>query len=133
MTKMSYGKAIWDDWFIVSGPLNKFTAWVTIGLSFLWWTLAPITHTGYNSFLLFQNAWRLICVVLAGIFYMTILQMAVELRDLSKKTHIWLLICFGLSLFAVSGVFIWAQFVLVGILSDTPFWRALFPNRYRYY
>lgn len=133
MTKMSYGKAIWDDWFIVAGPLNKFTVAVTIGLSFLWWALAPITITGYYSFLLLQNLWRLIFVLFAGLFYWAILQKAIELRDLSKRTHIWLLICFVLSLFAVSGVLIWVQFVLVGILSDTPFWRALFQNRYRYY
>jgi len=134
MTKMSYNKAIWDDYFIIAGPLNKFTGWATILLSFLWWALEPINRIGgYNSFLLVGNLWRLIFVVLAGIFYLFILQKAIELRDLSKNTHIWLLVCFGLSCFAVSGAFIWAQFALVGILSDTPFWRALFLGRYKYY
>ena len=134
MAKMSYNKAIWDDYFIIAGPLNKFTGWATILLSFLGWALEPINPTGgYNSYLLVANLWRLIAVLLAGIFYLVILQKAIELRDLSKRTHIWLLVCFGLSCFAVSGVFIWAQFVLVGILSDTPFWRVLFQGRYKYY
>jgi len=130
---MSYGKAIWDDWFIVAGPLNKIAGWISIGLSFLWWAVVPISRTGYDSYLLFQYLWTLIFAIFAGFFYLAILQKAIGLRDLSKKIHIWLLICFGLSCFSVGGVLIWVQFLLVGILSDSPFWRVLFQNRYRYY
>jgi hypothetical protein len=130
---VSYSNAIWDDWFLVAGPLNKVTGWLTIALTVLWWALAPISTTGYNSILLLRYTWILVFVVLAGFFYLIILQKPIEAKDLSKSTHIWLLICLVLSVFSIGGVFIWAQFALVGILSDTPFWRVLFQGGVKYY
>ena len=131
---MSYSNAIWEDWFIVAGPSNKVAGWLTIALAFIWWALSPtLSTTGYDTAFLFRYTWALVFAVLAGFFYLVILQKPIEVKDLSKSTHIWLLICLVLSLFSVGGIFIWIQFLLVGILSDTPFWRVLFQGSAKYY
>lgn len=131
---MSYSQAIWNDWFIVAGPLNKVAGWLTIGLAFVWWALFPtLSTTVYDTNILLRNTWTLVFTILAGFFYLIILQKPIDAKDLSKSTHIWLLICLGLSVFSLGGVFIWVQFLLVGILSDVPFWRVLFEESVKYY
>lgn len=116
---------IWSGWYGVAEPINRFAGWATMGLSFLWWILHPIQKKGYNVDLLMQNLPILIVGIIAGILYLLILKKAILLRDLSSNTHVWLWIVFILSLFpGYGGVFIWIQFVMVGILSDIPFWIA---------
>jgi hypothetical protein len=116
---------IWDDWYSVAEPLNKFVGWVTIILSALWWLLSPIQKKGYNFHMLSNNTWRFVLGILAAVFYMLIVQKDVRERILSSTTHIWLWVCFVLSWFpGYGGVLIWVQFVMVGILSDIPFWEA---------
>lgn len=119
---------IWDDWFKVADPVNKVAGWVTIILTIVWWGLAPFQRTGiYLPTLLPLLIPCLICGILAGIFYLLILQEKIAIHHLSAITHIWLLVCFVLSLFAgYGGVLIWVQFIMVGILSDNPFWEAFF-------
>lgn len=119
---------IWRYWYKVAGPLNKFIPWLTFILAGLWFFLLPLHPIqGYRLDLMLGIIWRFILVVLAGIFYLIFLRSKIRVRDLSSDTHIWLIICFILSLFAgYSGIFIWIQFLLVGILSDVPFWEALF-------
>ncbi|MFX1293396.1 MAG: hypothetical protein ACFFD2_00860 [Promethearchaeota archaeon] len=116
---------IWDDWYSVAEPLNKFTGWVTILISFLWWFLSPIQRVGYNFNTLSNNTWRLILGILSAIFYIIVVQPNVKNEILTKTTHVWLWICFVLSWFpGYGGVLIWIEFVMVGILSDIPFWVA---------
>ncbi len=118
---------LWKGWYSVAEPINKFAGWATIGLSVLWWLLLISVHPkhGIRTEALVNNLWRLILGILAGIFYLIILQRAVSERNLSSNTHVWLWICFVLSWFpGWGGVFIWVQFVLVGVLSDVPFWEA---------
>ena len=126
-------EAIFDGWYDIAGPLNKYVPWITFALSGLWWVLFPLTPLGYNPYFLGLFAWCLVCAILSGFFYLIILQEKIENRDLSKPTHIWLLVCFGLSLFSLGGAFIWVQFAMVGVLSERPFWQALREGSYRYY
>lgn len=132
---MSYNQAIWNDWYTVAGPLNKLVAYLTFGFTVLWWVLTPLSPAGYSASVLLWNTWRLAFGLVAGIFYLLIVQKAVEERTLTKEMHVWLLICFVLSIFPFyGGIFIWVQFIMVGILSEVPFWRALRESSgYRYY
>ncbi|NVM54312.1 MAG: hypothetical protein HWN66_11475 [Candidatus Helarchaeota archaeon] len=129
---MVSGDAIWEDWYSVAGPLNKLTAWFTFGLSVLWWALFPAKPGGYLTDLLVRYLPGFICGILAGMFYLIILQEKIESQNLDKEMHIWLWICFVLSWFTLGGIFIWVQFALVGVLSDRPFWRVL-REKYHYY
>lgn len=116
---------IWSGWYGVAEPINRFAAWATMGLSFLWWILQPIQKKGYNVDLLMNNLPLLIVGIVAGILYLLVLQKAILQRDLSSNTHVWLWIVFILSWFpGYGGVFIWIQFIMVGVLSDIPFWIA---------
>jgi len=130
---LSHRDAIWNDWYSIAEPLNKLTTWLTLGLAILCWMLLPVKPTGYNGFLLVSHAWRYILCILASIFYFVILKVKIEERNLENTTHIWLLICLILSVFTIAGVFIWAQFIMVGILSERPFWRVFSERGYRYY
>lgn len=65
--------------------------------------------------------------VVAGILYLTMVMKLVADKNLTKKMHIVLLICevlCWLSWWPVGAVMT-LQFVMVGILSDKPFWVAL--------
>ena len=116
---------IWKGWYGIAEPINRFAALATIALSFLWWILNPIQKKGYNVEVLWQTLPLLIVGIIAGVFYILILQKAIALRDLSPNTHVWLWIVFVLSWFpGYGGVFIWIQFIMVGCLSDMPFWEA---------
>ena len=118
---------IWDDWYKVADPINKVAGWVTIILTIVWWGIIPLQKTGYQFYLLPLLIPGLICGILAGIFYLLILQEKIAFHRLFAMTHIWLLVCFVLTLFAgFGGVLIWVQFIMVGILSDIPFWEAFF-------
>ena len=130
---MSYSEAIWSDWYSVAEPLNKLTPWLTFGLSVLWWVLIPIQPLGYNSYLLAAYLPGFIMGVLAGLFYLLILQEKIEMRNLDNPTLIWLIICFALSIPTLGGVFIWVQFLLVGILGDRPVWKLFTEKGYRAY
>ena len=80
---------------------------------------------GVRTGLLMDNLWRFILGILAGVFYLFVLQKAIAESELSSNTHVWLWICFVLSWFpGWGGVFIWVQFAMVGVLSDIPFWVA---------
>ena len=115
----------WNDWYKVAEPLNKIAGLLTIIFSVLWWVLNPIQHTGYNTTLLVESIWRLVLGILAGIFYILFVHKAVEARILDSEMHIWLWVCFVLSWFpGIAGILIWIQFIMVGILSDIPFWEA---------
>ncbi|TFG04725.1 MAG: hypothetical protein EU536_03930 [Promethearchaeota archaeon] len=130
---MSYGEAIWNDWYTIAEPINKLVPWCTFAISVLWYLLYPLRPNGiYNSGWLSTYLPGFIMAIFAGLFYFLILQERIEQKNLENATHIWLLIVFGLSLFSVGGIFIWVQFFMVGILSDRPFWR-LFQEKYRYY
>jgi hypothetical protein len=130
---LSYGEAIWNDWFSVAEPLNKLTTWLTLGLTILCWMLFPINPIGYNGLLLVSHAWRYVLCIIASIFYFVVLKEKIEARNLENATHIWLLICLILSVFTIAGVFIWVQFIMVGILSDRPIWRVFSEQGVRYY
>jgi hypothetical protein len=123
---LSYNEGIWSGWYTVAEPLNKVTAVLTWILTLLCWFLFPLKPSGYNAYLLAAHAWRYICVLLAGTFYFMVLKKKIEIRDLTLGTHVWLWICFVLSWFSIAGVCIWVQFVMVGILSDQPFWKVFF-------
>ena len=125
--------AIWDDWYSVAEPLNKLTPWLTFAISVLWWVLIPAKPIGYISYQLVQFLPGFICGILAGLFYLLVLQEKIEARNFENSTLIWLLICFGLSLFTLGGIFIWIQFLLAGILSERPFWKLFTERGYRYY
>ncbi|MHA1263699.1 MAG: hypothetical protein ACTSRS_00535 [Candidatus Helarchaeota archaeon] len=130
---MTYNEAIWSEWFSVAEPLNRFVPWCTFIISVLWYLIYPIAPTGeYRIIFLTIYLPGFVMGILAGIFYLTILRDKIEARNLENSTLIWLLICFGLSLFTLGGIFIWIQFLLVGILSDRPIWK-LFQEKYRYY
>ncbi len=131
---MGHGEAIWGDWYSVAEPLNKYTAWLTFGISILWWALFPIQSNGtYIAYYLVRYLPGLIMGLLAGFFYMIILKGKIEMRNLENPTLIWLIICFVLSIPTLGGIFIWVQFVLVGILSDRPVWKLITERGYRYY
>ncbi|NVM31907.1 MAG: hypothetical protein HWN65_23910 [Candidatus Helarchaeota archaeon] len=118
---------LWNGWYGFAEPINKFAGWITIAFSIIWWLLFIDVHPkhGIRTGLLMDNLLRFIFGVLAGIFYLLVLQKAIAERDLSFNTHLWLWICFVLSWFpGWSGVFIWIQFAMVGVLSDIPFWVA---------
>ena len=118
---------LWDGWFNVAGPINKFAGWVTIILTIVWWSLTPLQTQGYQFALLPRLTPGLICGLLAGMFYLLVLQKYIAVKNLSATTHIWLWVCFVLSWFeGYGGVLIWIQFIMVGILSDIPFWEAFF-------
>lgn len=118
---------IWDDWYKVADPINKVAGWVTIILTIVWWGIIPLQKTGYQFYLLPLLIPGLICGILAGIFYLLILQEKIAMHRLFAMTHVWLIVCFVLTWFAgFGGVLIWVQFIMVGILSDIPFWEAFF-------
>jgi Na+/serine symporter len=119
---MSENKAIWDGWYSVAGPVNKFCVWVTIGLGVLAW----LVYSDFYPPWLVWNIWILICPVVAAILYLLFVQKAISDKDIGKKTQIWLLIC---TIVGCIGYF-WAaalivlQFVMVCILSEKPIWVA---------
>ena len=120
---MSGSKAIYDGWYDIAGPVNKFCVWVTIGLGVLAW----LVYSWFIPAFLLWNIWILIFPVVGAILYLIFVQKAVADKALTKKMHIWLLIS---TIVACIGYF-WAaaliilQFVMVGILSDKPLWEAL--------
>ncbi|NVM27286.1 MAG: hypothetical protein HWN65_00480 [Candidatus Helarchaeota archaeon] len=119
-------EAIYDGWYGVAEPVNKFVAFVTMGLGVLAYLVytAPLARIWPTLWV--RNIWILIFPVVGGILYLIMVQKSVADKDLNKKMHIWLLICTGVSCVG----YLWAaglmilQFVMVGILSDKPFWKA---------
>jgi len=131
---MSYSDPIWIDWYSVAEPLNKLVPWLTVGLSVLWWVIYPVQPTGiYETWSLVLFLPGFIMGILSGLFYFLILQERIEAKNIDNTTLIWLLICFGLSLFTVGGVVMWVQFVLVEVLGDRPFWKLFTEKGYKYY
>ena len=125
-------EALWEDWYKVAEPVNKFAAWVTIGLSVVVFFVYGL-NPWYNPFTLqwvfsvsIYGIVAAIAGIMAGIFYFIFVQKSVANQDLTKMMHIWLLVCTGLACVAYfwAGALIILQFVMVGILSDKPFWVA---------
>ncbi len=116
---------LWIDWYKVAEPVNDVAGWLTMLLAGILWILNPLRGGGYNASALIIYLPVLICGILAGIFYMLSVKKDVETRNLTSELHIWLWICFIVSCFAgFAGIAIWTQFIMVGILSDVPFWKA---------
>lgn len=110
------------DWYKWAEIFNKFAAWATIGLAFLWWWLI-----GYRWF-----PWSplpglilLIMGIVGGILYFIMVQKKVTEKDQTKMTHIWLIIC---TVLGFAGIFIPLVFLFYAILSDAPFWEVLFSS-----
>jgi hypothetical protein len=120
---------IWDKWYSIAGPVNKFIAFAIIGLAVLGWILSGFIFGFFFSYLLFLT-WNIVSMILgvvAGILYLLMVMKPVTDKALTKKMHIVLLICevlCWLSWWPV-GALMTLQFVMVGILSDKPFWVAL--------
>ncbi len=120
---------IWDKWYSIAGPVNKFIAFVIIGLAVLGWILSGFIFGYFYAPLLFAS-WNIVSMILgvvAGILYLLMVMKPVTDKALTKTMHIVLLICevlCWLSWWPV-GAFMTLQFVMVGILSDKPFWVAL--------
>ncbi|MHA1265276.1 MAG: hypothetical protein ACTSRS_08600 [Candidatus Helarchaeota archaeon] len=120
-------EAIYDGWYSIAEPVNKFVAFVTMGLGVLAWLYYSwILSWAFGPSAYGLSIWILIFPVLGGIFYLIFVQKAVAEKDLNKKMHIWLLISTGLSCVGylwVGGLML-LQFIMVGILSEKPFWAA---------
>ncbi|MFX1294188.1 MAG: hypothetical protein ACFFD2_04940 [Promethearchaeota archaeon] len=128
----------WEKWYSIAGPLNKFLAFLVIGLAVAAWLLWPLAcGLGICTYYAPALFWvwsliRLVCGILAGIFYLIFVLKPLANKDLTKQMHIWLIICTALCW--VVGTYGWIgyllgaimslQFVMVGILSDVPFWEA---------
>ncbi len=119
---MSENEAIYDGWWNIVEPVNKFVVWVTIGLGVLAW----LVYSWFSPLFLLARIWILIFPVVGAILYLLMVQKPMADRDLSKNTHIWLMIstvvaCIGY--FWAAGLLI-LVFVMAGILSEKPFWVA---------
>jgi hypothetical protein len=120
-------EAIYDGWYSIAGPVNKFVVIVTIALGVLAWILNSIVPIlGLVPALLVLNIWILIFPVVGAILYLIFVQKKVAAKDLGKMTHIWLLIstavaCIG---YFWPACLLILQFVMVCILSDKPIWKA---------
>jgi hypothetical protein len=124
---MGTSEAIWDGWYSVAGPVNKFAAYVTMGLGVLAWLYyAWVMRFAYGALAYVLTIWILIFPVVGGILYLVFVQKAVADQDLSKKMHIWLIVAMVVSCvgYFYAGAVMILQFVMVGILSDKPFWVA---------
>lgn len=123
-------EAIWENWYDVAKPVNSFLAWAVIGLSLLGWLIPAIRVRGlgpyYVRMALRLGLFKMILGVAAGILYFIMCFKAVKDKDLTVKMHVVLMICTGLSWVAwwPIGALVTLQFVMVGILSDVPFWEA---------
>jgi len=120
---MSEEKAIWEGWYDVAKVLNPLVPWITIGLGVVAW----IVYTAPFWFLLGFTIWILIFPVVAAILYLIFVQKKVADKDLSKMTHIWLIICLAVGIigpYVFQDALIIFMFVMVSILSEKPIWKA---------
>ncbi|NVM54836.1 MAG: hypothetical protein HWN66_14125 [Candidatus Helarchaeota archaeon] len=121
---------LWDKWHDVAKPVNTFISWAIIGLSLLGWVLPALAVRGWGSYyvrlaLRLGLVWMILGVT-AGILYFIFCYKAVKDKDLTALMHVILIICEVLCWLAwwPVGAFMTLQFVMVGILSDVPFWDA---------
>ena len=120
---------IWDGWFSVAEPFNKFVHWVCLGIICL---VRIITIARLAPFLPFsasaiagQVVWLIIGVV-GCILYLIMCMKPIGDKDLNKKMHIFLIVVTVLVYLGSywAGLVMTVQFVMVGILSDVPFWES---------
>ena len=117
----------WDGWWSVAEPVNKFLPYAVLGLAVVGFIVRSLFCFIVCVFVV--TAWGVIAMIfgiLAGVFYLIMVMKPLKDKDLSKKMHIWLLVCTGLSWVSwwPIGILVTLQFVMVGILSDVPFWEA---------
>ena len=120
---VSENEAIYDGWYNIVEVVNKFAAYVTMGLGVLAW----LVYSAFLPILLVLNLWILIFPVVGGVLYLLMVQKPMADKDLSKKTHIWLLISMVVSVIGYfwAGGLILLIFIMAGILSEKPIWVAL--------
>ncbi|MHA1359424.1 MAG: hypothetical protein ACTSRC_15020 [Candidatus Helarchaeota archaeon] len=132
MGESSSDYPFYEGWWKWAEPINKFLVWATLGLVIAAWALSGLgCIPGYCIFfpsLLVRNLWRLILSIVGVIIYLIMTYKPLKNKDLTKKMHIGLLITFVLvevvSYWWWAGLLVTLQFVMVGILSDRPFWVA---------
>ena len=114
-------EALWDGWFSVAEPVNKFIVWVSIGLVVLGWAAG----CWFWGPCMIWRLWRLIVGIVGCILYLIFVMKPVADKDLNIKVHIFLIVavvcCEMASYWA--GLLMILQFVMVSILSDNPIWN----------
>ncbi|HUX99558.1 MAG TPA: hypothetical protein VMV49_08400 [Candidatus Deferrimicrobium sp.] len=122
MGETKESEAIWDGWWGIAEPLNKFIVWISIGLVVLGWLVGSL----FYGPLLIWNLWRLIVGIVGCILYLIFVMKPLADKDLNAKVHIFLIVavvCCEIASYWAGLVMIF-QFVLVSILSDKPIWKA---------
>ncbi len=120
---------LWDGWYSIAGPVNKFIAYAIIGLAVVGFILSSLACVPFLGCIFVISTWGIVAMILgvvAGILYLIQVMKPVKDKDLTKTMHIFLWVCevlCWLSWWPV-GALMTLQFVMVGILSDVPFWEA---------
>ena len=126
-------EAIWPGWHDVAKVLNLFINWVVILLCLIPFiqgvrlgALANSILPGSGTPLIVRSVLRFACGAASGVLYFVFCFKAIKDKDLTSMMHIMLLVCVGLAYVGLwyAGLAITAQFIIVGILSDTPLWKA---------
>jgi hypothetical protein len=114
-------EALWDGWWGIAEPLNKFIVWISLGLVVLGWLVGAWWYGPW----LILTLWRLIVGIVGCILYLVLAMKPIADKDLNIKVHIILIVavvCCEIASYWAGLVMI-LQFVLVSILSDNPIWN----------
>lgn len=122
-------EAIWDGWFSVAEPLNKFIVWIVIAIVALVNIITivlAIPALPWTTSTIVVAIIYLCCGIAGAILYLLMIQKNVAEKDLNKKMYIFFFVVLVLVFIGSywAGLVMALQFVMVGILSEKPFWVA---------